>query len=175
MFLNYALTKKEWYYIQKYVETAFKLVDSAISATPFADRCIKSSTHKCNLHRQALAIEWPYWKAQWRSTWHLHGCHLSNKSVHQISALIEMPRSTVSAVIVKWKGLGATTAQQQSGRPHKLTERDRWVLKCAACKNCLSSVATLTTEFQTASGSKMSAKELVIGSFMKWVSMAEQA
>ena len=25
---------------------------------------------------------------------------------------------------MKWKGLGATTAQPRSGRPHKLTERD---------------------------------------------------
>ncbi|CDQ77355.1 unnamed protein product [Oncorhynchus mykiss] len=33
------------------------------------------------------------------------------------------------AVIGKWKRLGATTAQPRSGRPHKLTERDRRVLK----------------------------------------------
>ena len=39
------------------------------------------------------------------------GCHLSIKSVSQISALLELPRSIVSAVIVKWKRLGATTAQ----------------------------------------------------------------
>ena len=84
------------------------------------------------------------------------GCHLSNKSVHQISALLELPRSTVSAVIVKWKRLGATTAQPRSGRPHKLTERDRRVLKRVAWKNRLSSVATLTTEFQTDSGSNVS-------------------
>jgi hypothetical protein len=30
------------------------------------------------------------------------GCHLSNKSVSQISALLELPWSTVSAIIVKW-------------------------------------------------------------------------
>ena len=70
----------------------------------------------------------------------------------QISALLEMPWSTVSAVIVKWKRLGATTAQPRSGRPHKLTERDHRVL------NRLSSVATFTTEFQTASGSNESHK-----------------
>ena len=33
------------------------------------------------------------------------GCHLSNKSVRQLSALLELPQSTVSAVIVKWKHL----------------------------------------------------------------------
>ena len=57
------------------------------------------------------------------------GCHFSNKSVRQISALLELPRSTVSAVVVKWKRLRPTTAQPRSGRPHKLTERDRRVLK----------------------------------------------
>ena len=77
------------------------------------------------------------------------GCHLSNKSVHQISVLLDLPRSTVSAVIVKWKRRGATTAQPRSGRPHKLTEWDRRVLKHGERKNRLSSVATLTTEFQT--------------------------
>jgi hypothetical protein len=50
----------------------FQLVDLAISATPVADRCIKSSTPPCNLHRQTLALEWPYWRAQWLSTWHRH-------------------------------------------------------------------------------------------------------
>jgi transposase len=80
-------------------------------------------------------------------------CHLS---VCQISALLELLRSTASAVIVKWKRLGATTAQLQSGRPHKLTEQARRVLKCVACKKRLSSVAILTTAFQTASGSNVS-------------------
>ena len=80
-------------------------------------------------------------------------CHLSSKSVCHISALLELSRSTISAVIVKWKCLGATTTQPQSGRPYKLTERDCRVLKHVAWKKSnLSSVATLTTKFQTASG-----------------------
>ena len=54
-----------------YIHT-FKWVESAISATPVADRCIKLSTHPCNLHRQKLAVEWPYCRAQWLSTWHCH-------------------------------------------------------------------------------------------------------
>ncbi|XP_034144669.1 uncharacterized protein LOC109614805 isoform X2 [Esox lucius] len=86
------------------------------------------------------------------------GCHLSKQSVRQISALLELPRSTVSAVIVKWKRLGATTAQPRSGRPHKLTERDRRVLNRVARKTRRSSVATLTTEFQTTTGSNVSTR-----------------
>jgi transposase len=52
------------------------------------------------------------------------GCHLSNKSVSPILALLDQPQSNVSAVIVKWKHLGATTAQPRSGKPHKLTEKE---------------------------------------------------
>jgi hypothetical protein len=61
-------------------------------------------------------------------------------------------QSTVSAVIVKWKYLGATTDQPRSSRPHKHTELDHRVLKHVAHKNPL----TLTTELQTASGSNVS-------------------
>ncbi|KAJ8259468.1 hypothetical protein GJAV_G00169650 [Gymnothorax javanicus] len=84
------------------------------------------------------------------------GCHLSNKSVRQISALLELPRSTVSSVIVKWKHLGATTVQPRSGRPHKLSEKECEVLKSIVCKNRMCSIAALAAEFQTASGSDVS-------------------
>jgi transposase len=67
-------------------------------------------------------------------------------SVHEISALVELPRSTVSAVIVKWKCPGATTAQPRSGRAHNLTGPQ----SAEARENGLFSVATLDTEFQTA-------------------------
>jgi len=48
------------------------------------------------------------------------GCPLCHKSVREMSALLDVPRSTVSAIIVKWKRRGATTARPQSGRPRKL-------------------------------------------------------
>ena len=84
------------------------------------------------------------------------GCHLSTKTVCKCPVVLELPRSTESAVFVKWKRLGASTAQPRSVRPHKLTEWDHLVLMRTMRKNCLSSVATLTTEFQTASGSNVS-------------------
>ena len=139
-----------------------------MSATPIADRCIKLSTHHA-IHIQSLAVEWPYWKAQWLPTWHCHRMP-PFQQVRQISAMLELPRSTLSAVIVKWKRLGAT-AQPQSGRPHKLTEWDWRVLKSVACENRLSSVATLTSEFQTISGRNVSTR--TVWRFTKWVSMAE--
>jgi hypothetical protein len=73
---------------------------------------------------------------------------------------------------VKRKSLGVTTAQPWSGRPHKLTERDHRVLKRVACKNCLSSVATLTTKFLSASGRNVSTRtvrrELHVMGFHGW-------
>ena len=56
----------------------------------------------------------------------------SYKSVRQIFDLLGLRRSTVSAVIVKWKRLEATVAQPRSGKPRKLTEWDREIrrLEC---------------------------------------------
>ncbi|XP_047434590.1 aminoacyl tRNA synthase complex-interacting multifunctional protein 1-like [Mugil cephalus] len=84
------------------------------------------------------------------------GCHLCKKSVREISALLNLPRSTVSAVILKWKRGGITTALPRSGRPHKLKEEDRQVLERVALGKCLPSIQALTSEFQTASGASVS-------------------
>ena len=97
-------------------------MDLAISATPVTDRCIKSSIQPCNLHRQTLAVELPVLKSSDFQRGTVIGSHLSKKSVRQISTLLELPRSTVSVIIVKWKRLG-TRAPLQSGRPHKLCWR----------------------------------------------------
>ncbi|CAI9617935.1 unnamed protein product [Staurois parvus] len=47
------------------------------------------------------------------------GCRLC-KSICDISLLLNIPRSTVSGVITKWKQLGTTATQPQSGRPCKI-------------------------------------------------------
>ncbi|CAI9603250.1 unnamed protein product [Staurois parvus] len=39
------------------------------------------------------------------------GCHLCNKSIHEISLLLNIPQSTVSDIIKKWKQLGTTATQ----------------------------------------------------------------
>jgi hypothetical protein len=129
-----------------------------MSAIPVADRCIKSSKQPCNLHRQTLAVEWHYWRAQWHSTWHRNGCHLSNKSVCQISALLELSGSTVSAVIVKWKRLWATSSQCGTTECWS-TQSDNNRLSLPSSKLPLEAT---------------SAQELFVGSFVKRVSTAEQ-
>jgi len=47
-------------------------------------------------------------------------CHLLNKSVYKISPLLDIPWSTVSSIIGKWKHLAT---HPWSRRPHKVTER----------------------------------------------------
>ncbi|CAI9616787.1 unnamed protein product, partial [Staurois parvus] len=48
------------------------------------------------------------------------GGHLGNKSIHDISWLLNIPRSTVSGIITKWKPLGTTATQPPSGRPRHM-------------------------------------------------------
>ncbi|CAI9555722.1 unnamed protein product [Staurois parvus] len=43
------------------------------------------------------------------------GCHLCNKSIHEISLLL-IPQSTVSGIITKWKQLATTATQPPSER-----------------------------------------------------------
>ncbi|CAI9572998.1 unnamed protein product [Staurois parvus] len=52
------------------------------------------------------------------------GCHLCNKSIHEISWLLNIPRSTVSGIITKWKQLGTATQPRK-----KMTERGQRMLK----------------------------------------------
>ncbi|CAI9536756.1 unnamed protein product, partial [Staurois parvus] len=57
------------------------------------------------------------------------GCHLCNKSIREISLVLNIPLLTVSDIITKWKQLGTTATQPRSGRPLKMTERCQHKLK----------------------------------------------
>ncbi|CAI9565632.1 unnamed protein product [Staurois parvus] len=48
---------------------------------------------------------------------------LCNKSIREISLLLNILRSTVSDIITKWKQLGTTATQPPNGRRHKMTEQ----------------------------------------------------
>ncbi|CAI9546160.1 unnamed protein product [Staurois parvus] len=55
---------------------------------------------------------------------------LCSKSIREISFLLNIPWSTVSGIITKWKQLGTTATQPQSGRPQKkMTERGQLMLQ----------------------------------------------
>ncbi|CAI9553576.1 unnamed protein product [Staurois parvus] len=65
------------------------------------------------------------------------GCHLCNKSICEISLLLNIPRLTVSGIITKWKQLETTATQPRSGRPRKMTAHS--AQKSPEVANCLKS------------------------------------
>ncbi|CAI9617707.1 unnamed protein product [Staurois parvus] len=61
---------------------------------------------------------------------------LCNKSIHKISLLLNISRSTVSGIITKWKQLGTTETQVLSSSPRKMTERGQPMLKRKVRRSC---------------------------------------
>ncbi|CAI9537189.1 unnamed protein product [Staurois parvus] len=53
---------------------------------------------------------------------------LCNKPIREISLLLNIPGSTVSGIITKWKQLGTTATQPQCGRPRIMTEQGQRML-----------------------------------------------
>ena len=76
------------------------------------------------------------------------------------------PWSTVIAVIMKWKHLGATMAQSPCDRPHKLTEWDHWVLKRVKIVSSVAHYQVPNCLWKQGQHNNCS--------FGSWVSMAEQ-
>lgn len=80
------------------------------------------------------------------------GCHISGKSIRAIAVELSQPRSTVGDVVKKWKTTGVGTRTAHVGRPRKLTERDRRVLKREVRKNRKKPLQIINSEFQQAAG-----------------------
>ncbi|CAI9606503.1 unnamed protein product [Staurois parvus] len=59
---------------------------------------------------------------------------MCNKSICEISLLLNIPWSTVSGILAKWKQLGTTATQPQNGRPRKMTEQGECMLKRTVCR-----------------------------------------
>jgi transposase len=57
------------------------------------------------------------------------GYHISKKSVRDIATRLNLFKSAVGDVIVKWKREGTTTTKPRSGRLRLMTHRDRRALK----------------------------------------------
>ncbi|CAI9578858.1 unnamed protein product, partial [Staurois parvus] len=100
------------------------------------------------------------------------GCHLCNKSIHDILLLLKIPRSTVRGIITKWKQLGTTATQPQSGRPHKMTELDQLMLKRIVCRSRQLSAESIAKDLLHVAFRL--AQQQCVESFMERVSMAEQ-
>ncbi|CAI9587511.1 unnamed protein product, partial [Staurois parvus] len=81
---------------------------------------------------------------------------LYNKSIRDISWLLNIPQSTVSGIITKWKQLGTTATQPPSGRPRHMTERGQRMLKCTVRRSRQLSVESIAKDLQTWCGLQIS-------------------
>ncbi|CAI9596434.1 unnamed protein product [Staurois parvus] len=83
---------------------------------------------------------------------------MCNKSIHDISLLLNIPWSTVSGIIPKWKPSGATATQPPSGRPRKMTERGQRMLKRTVRRSRHLSSESIAKDLQTSCGLQISTK-----------------
>ena len=105
------------------------------------------------------------------------GCHLCNKSIREISSLLNIPRSTVSGIITKWKQLGTTATQPRSGRPRKITERAQCMLRRTVRRSRQLSAESTATDLQTLCGLQISSRTVRRASWngFPWPSSCMQA
>ena len=89
------------------------------------------------------------------------GCHLCNKSSRDISSLLNIPQSTVSCIIRKWKCVGTTATQPPSGRPRKLMEWGQWMLRRIVSRGRQLSAESITTDLQTSCGLQISSRTVL--------------
>ncbi|CAI9605737.1 unnamed protein product, partial [Staurois parvus] len=78
-------------------------------------------------------------------------CYLCNKSIHEISLLLNIPRSIVSGIITKWKQLGITATQ-----PRKMTEQVLCMLKRTVQRSRQLSAESIAKDLQTSCGLQIS-------------------
>ncbi|CAI9547872.1 unnamed protein product, partial [Staurois parvus] len=88
----------------------------------------------------------------------LISCHLCNKSICEISLLLNIPQSTVNGIITKWKQLGTTSTRLQTGRPLKMTDQGQHMLKCTVRKSCQLSVASIAKDLLASCGLQISTR-----------------
>ncbi|CAI9576828.1 unnamed protein product, partial [Staurois parvus] len=73
-----------------------------------------------------------------------------SKPISEISLLLNILWSTVSGIITKWKQLGTTETQPQSGRPCKMTEQGQRMLKRTVHRSRQLSAESIAKDLKTA-------------------------
>ncbi|CAI9622794.1 unnamed protein product, partial [Staurois parvus] len=81
---------------------------------------------------------------------------LCSKSICEISLLLNIPWSTFSGIINRWKQLGTTATQPRSGRPCKMTEQGQCMLKCTVRRSRQLSAESIAKDLQTLCGLQIS-------------------
>ncbi|CAI9572774.1 unnamed protein product, partial [Staurois parvus] len=86
-----------------------------------------------------------------------HICErLCNKSIREISVLLNIPPSTVSGIITKWKQLETTATQPQSGRLGKMTEYCGRMLKPTVSRSHHLSAKSMAKDLHSSCGLQIS-------------------
>jgi transposase len=78
------------------------------------------------------------------------GSHISKRFVRDIATLLNLTKSAVGDVIVKWKLEDTSTTKPRLGRPRLMTERDRQVLKKVVHETRRTLSETIICEFCSA-------------------------
>ncbi|CAI9564303.1 unnamed protein product, partial [Staurois parvus] len=81
---------------------------------------------------------------------------LCNKSICEISLLLNIPQSTVSDIITKRKQLGTRATQPRSGRPRKMAERGQSMLKRTVRRSHQLFAESIAKDLQTSFGFQIS-------------------
>ncbi|CAI9559392.1 unnamed protein product [Staurois parvus] len=84
------------------------------------------------------------------------GCHLCNKFIRDISLLLNIPWSTVSGIITKWKQVGTRATQPRNDRPHKMTVLGHRMLKRTVHRSRQLSAEYIAKDFQSSCGLQIS-------------------
>ncbi|CAI9580653.1 unnamed protein product, partial [Staurois parvus] len=137
--------------IAKSTGTSLQIIGFRCSNHLHGQRCIKSSTASTNIcermgHSQELCEF---------TCGTVIGCYLCSKSIREISLLLNIPQSTASGIVTKWKQLGTTATQPQMDRPRKMTEQGQRMLKRIVGRSRRLSAESIAKDLQTLRGLQM--------------------
>ncbi|CAI9583072.1 unnamed protein product, partial [Staurois parvus] len=91
----------------------FKIIGFRCSNHLHGHSCIKSSTYSMQTASANIWERMGHSQELTEFKWGTGiGCHLCNKSIHEISLLLNIPCSIFSGIITKWRQLGTTATQQ---------------------------------------------------------------
>lgn len=82
------------------------------------------------------------------------GAHKFGHSVSEISAKLNVAKTTVRRIISEWKRCGISKPNVRTGRPKKLTDRDRRTLKRVVINNRQASLPAIADDFRCLSGTE---------------------
>lgn len=96
--------------------------------------------------------KWVVLRSSVIQVWYCDRSHLCNKTVCNISSLLDIPQSTINIITRRWKHVVTSATQTQSNRLRKITERDQQLQWLMVCKSHQCSADSTAEEFRTSTG-----------------------